>query len=102
MPGCFTVSLAVSLILRACLSSSSLHGHHADLFGSVTLALFATGGLSVFRCVLLVVSQLCGGIAAAALVAALTPFGGAESLKTTLGTGVNVPQGLFIEVSVGR
>lgn len=65
---------------------------------SVTLSLFAVGGLSLFRCGLLIVAQLLGGIAAAALVAALTPFGGAESLKTELGTGVNVTQGLFIEV----
>lgn len=84
----------------ACVSAPlmSLPDCAADPYASVTLALFATGGLSVFRCVLLIVSQLCGGIAAAALVAALTPFGGAESLKTTLGTGVNVTQGLFIEV----
>lgn len=42
-------------------------------------------------------SQILGGIAAAALVAGLTPFGGAELTATTLGTGVNIGQGLFIE-----
>ncbi|UZJ57584.1 hypothetical protein CBS101457_006904 [Exobasidium rhododendri] len=64
---------------------------------AITLALWLIGGLSAFRAVLLVVSQLLGGIAAAALVAALTPFGGAEMVETNLGTGVNVAQGLFIE-----
>ncbi|PWN86948.1 aquaporin-like protein [Acaromyces ingoldii] len=88
------VSFGLSLLVNAWVFYRVTGG----LFNpAVTLALFATGGLSVFRCVLLIVSQLCGGIAAAALVAALTPFGGAESLKTTLGTGVNVTQGLFIE-----
>lgn len=46
---------------------------------------------------LLVIAQILGGIAGAALVAALTPFGGASSVTTTLGTGVNIGQGLFIE-----
>jgi len=64
------------------------------------LALWLIGGLSAFRAALLVVSQLLGGIAAAGLVAALTPFGGAEMVTTTLGTNVNVAQGLFIEVGL--
>lgn len=64
---------------------------------AITLALWLIGGLSAFRAALLVVSQLLGGIAAAGLVAALTPFGGAESVETNLGTGVNIGQGLFIE-----
>ena len=69
---------------------------------AITLALWLIGGLGWFRACLLVVSQLLGGIAAAALVAALTPFGGAQLVETTLGPGVNVGQGLFIEVSVCR
>lgn len=64
---------------------------------AITLALYLIGGLKAFRAVLLLVSQLAGGIAGAALVAALTPFGGAESVTTTLGPGVNIGQGLFIE-----
>lgn len=42
-------------------------------------------------------AQLAGGIAGAGLVAALTPFGGADTVTTTLGPGVNIGQGLFIE-----
>lgn len=68
---------------------------------AVTLALYLTGGLTILRACLLCISQLLGGIAAAALVAALTPFGGASSVATTLGAGVNLAQGLFIEVSMG-
>lgn len=66
---------------------------------AITLALWLIGGVGWFRAILLVISQLAGGIAAAALVAALTPFGGSEMVETNLGTGVNVAQGLFIEVS---
>ncbi|CAO1632916.1 unnamed protein product [Jaminaea pallidilutea] len=64
---------------------------------AITLALFLIGGLSSFRAVLLCVAQILGGIAGAGLVAVLTPFGGASSVNTTLGTGVNIGQGLFIE-----
>ena len=74
-------------------SSTLTHSRSA-----ITLALWLIGGVSAFRAGLLVVSQLLGGIAAAGLIAALTPFGGAESVMTTLGEGVNVGQGLFIEV----
>lgn len=69
---------------------------------AITLALWLIGGLGWFRAILLVVAQLLGGIVAAALVAALTPFGGAQMVETTLGTGVNIGQGLFIEVSTQR
>lgn len=61
------------------------------------MALWLIGGLGALRAILLVVAQLAGGIAGAALVAALTPFGGAQSVTTTLGPGVNIGQGLFIE-----
>lgn len=64
---------------------------------AITLALYLIGGLGAFRAALLVVSQIAGGIAGAALVAALTPFGGASTVTTTLGTGVNIGQGVFIE-----
>jgi aquaporin related protein len=64
---------------------------------AITLALFLCGGLSVLRAVLLTISQILGGIAAAALLAALTPFEGAALVLTTLGKNTNVAQGLFIE-----
>ncbi|PWN22151.1 aquaporin-like protein, partial [Microstroma glucosiphilum] len=64
---------------------------------AITLALYLIGGLSWFRAGLLFISQILGGIAGAALVAALTPFGGVGTVTTTLSTGVNVAQGFFIE-----
>lgn len=67
---------------------------------AITFALWLIGGLTAFRASLLVFAQILGGIAASALIASLTPFGGIESLRNNLGTGVNVAQGLFIEVSV--
>lgn len=53
--------------------------------------------MSWFRAILLFVSQILGGIAGAALVAALTPFGGVDTVTTTLSAGVNTAQGFFIE-----
>lgn len=66
---------------------------------AITLALWLIGGVKAVRASLLILAQLLGGIAAAGLVAALTPNGGVASVETTLGPGVNVAQGLFIEVS---
>jgi hypothetical protein len=68
-----------------------------SLTSAITLALFLCGGLSWYRALLLAISQTLAGITAAALLAALTPFGGAQLVVTTLGKGVNVAQGLFIE-----
>jgi aquaporin related protein len=88
------VSFGISLLVTAWVFYRVTGG----LFNpAITLALWLIGGLSAFRACLLVVAQLLGGIAAAALVAALTPFGGAQMTETTLGNGVNVGQGLFIE-----
>lgn len=67
-------------------------------FSAVTLALALVGPLTPFRAVLLLVAQILGGIAAAALIAALTSFGGISTVETKLGVGVNIAQGLFIEV----
>jgi aquaporin related protein len=67
---------------------------------AITFALWLIGGLTAFRAVLLVTAQLLGGIAASALIAGLTPFGGIELLRNTLGNETTTAQGLFIEVSV--
>lgn len=63
---------------------------------AVTLALFLVGGLPAVRSILVVISQLVGGIAAAAVVSALFP--GELGVATTLGRGTSVVQGLFIEM----
>lgn len=64
---------------------------------AVTLALFLIGVVPALRALLLFFAQIAGGIAAAALIAALTPFGGSRQVATKLGTDVNFAQGVFIE-----
>ncbi|PWN39209.1 aquaporin-like protein [Ceraceosorus guamensis] len=62
---------------------------------AVTLALTLTGTLSAFRCAILTITQFVGGILAALLVTALVP--GPINSRTTLGSGVTVAQGFWIE-----
>ena len=66
------------------------------IYMQVTLALFLVGGLPFFRSVLVIISQLLGGIAAAAVVTSLFP--GPMVVETTLGNGTTPVQGLFIEM----
>lgn len=54
------------------------------------------GALPWFRGCLLFVSQLLGGMASAALVSCMFP--GELNVRTTLGGGTSVVQGLFIEM----
>ena len=54
------------------------------------------GGLPWSRAALLVVSQVLGGIAAAGIVSVLFP--GPLNVRTSLGGGTTVVQGLFIEM----
>ena len=54
------------------------------------------GSVSWRRGALVVVSQLCGAIAAAAVVSALLP--GALAVSTGLSTGTSIVRGLFIEM----
>ena len=54
------------------------------------------GAVPYIRGCLVVVSQLLGGIAAAAVVSGLTP--GPLNVRTSLGGGTSPVQGLFIEV----
>lgn len=55
-----------------------------------------TGAITYTRGVLVLISQLLGGIAAAAVVLALFP--GPLNVRTSLAGGTNVAQGLFIEM----
>jgi aquaporin related protein len=64
---------------------------------AITLALWLIGGLTLFRAILLVAAQILGGIAAAALVSGLTPYGGTEMLINMLSDDTSIVQGLFIE-----
>ena len=54
------------------------------------------GALPYIRGCLLIISQILGGIAAAAVVSALLP--GPLNVRTSLGGGTSVVQGLFIEM----
>ncbi|TCD65974.1 hypothetical protein EIP91_001966 [Steccherinum ochraceum] len=64
----------------------------------VSLALLLTGVIEPMRFVLFVIAELTGGIAAAALVLALTP--GPLQANTFLVHGINPAQGVFIEAFI--
>lgn len=96
---CISLSFGLALLVTAWV----FYRVTGALFNpAITFALWLIGGLTAFRAILLVVAQLLGGIAASALIASLTPFGGIESLRNNLGVGTNIPQGLFIEVSLNE
>ncbi|RDW58543.1 MIP aquaporin [Aspergillus mulundensis] len=62
---------------------------------AVTLALCLIGGIPAVRGLLLLIAQIGGGLAAAAIVSVLLP--GDLNVATRLGGGASVIQGLFIE-----
>jgi aquaporin related protein len=63
---------------------------------AVTFGMCLIGALPWLRGVLLFVTQILGGITAAALVSAMFP--GPLTVQTSLGGGTSVVQGLFIEM----
>lgn len=63
---------------------------------AVTLGMCLVGALPYFRGVLLCIAQVLGGITAAAICSALFP--GPLTVRTSLGGGTSVVQGLFIEM----
>jgi len=63
---------------------------------AVSLGMVLVGALTPLRGALLTVSQILGGITGAAIIQALTP--GTLNVRTTLGGGTSVVQGLFIEM----
>ncbi|KAE8231016.1 hypothetical protein CF326_g3974 [Tilletia indica] len=65
---------------------------------AITLALWLAGVLTSRRAIVLGVSQLLGGILAAALVLALLPSTNVSSVNTQLSAGVSIAQGFFIEM----
>jgi aquaporin rerated protein, other eukaryote len=62
----------------------------------ITLALCLVGAVGWVRGALVMVSQILGGMAAAAVVDALLP--GPLTVRTTLGGGTSIVRGLFIEM----
>ena len=63
---------------------------------AVTFGMCLVGALPYIRGMLLVVAQIVGSIAASGVVSALFP--GPMNVKTTLGAGTSIVQGLFIEM----
>ncbi|KAI1818142.1 aquaporin-like protein [Poronia punctata] len=63
---------------------------------AVSIALLAVGAISAVRCVVVIISQLLGGIAAAALVSGLQT--GELYVSTTLNNKTSITQGFFIEL----
>ncbi len=86
---CFGFSLAVNawVFFRI---SGGLFNH------AVTLGLCLVGAVPYIRGLLIFISQLLGGIAAAGIVAVLFP--GPLNVKTVLRPGASIAQGLFIEM----
>lgn len=62
----------------------------------MTLGLYLIGALTTIRAILCFVSQMLAGICAAAVVSAMFP--GDLNVSTTLGAGVSIAQGVFMEM----
>ncbi|KAL9937909.1 hypothetical protein V8E36_003454 [Tilletia maclaganii] len=65
---------------------------------AITLALWLAGVRTSVRAVVLAISQIIGGIIAAALVYALLPSQNVSSVNTQLSSGFGIAQGFFIEL----
>ncbi|KAI1481268.1 hypothetical protein K445DRAFT_332004 [Daldinia sp. EC12] len=63
---------------------------------AVTMGMMLVGAVDYIRGPLVIVGQIIGGIAAAAVISGLTP--GPLSVSTSLGGGTSVVQGLFMEM----
>ncbi|KAK8865956.1 hypothetical protein IAR55_001105 [Kwoniella newhampshirensis] len=63
---------------------------------AVSLGMVLVGALAPLRGALLTFSQILGGITGAAIIQAITP--GTLNVRTTLGGGTSIVQGLFIEM----
>ena len=77
-------------------SISADHEAHPLMVLSVTLGMCLIGAMSWFRGLLIVISQIAGAISSAGIVSVLFP--GPSVIRTTLGGGTKVVQGLFIEM----
>ncbi|CAL3968069.1 unnamed protein product [Diplocarpon coronariae] len=86
---CFGFSLAVNAWVFFRISGGLFNP-------AVTLGMCLIGALPYVRGVCLTVAQILGGITAAAIVSALLP--GELTVRTNLGGGTTVVQGLFIEM----
>ncbi|KAI0967944.1 aquaporin-like protein [Xylaria arbuscula] len=86
---CFGMSLAVNAWVFFRISGGLFNP-------AVTIGMMVVGAIPYVRGVLVILSQILGGIAASAVVLGILP--GDLKVATTLGGGASVVQGLFIEV----
>ncbi|KAI0022424.1 aquaporin-like protein [Xylariomycetidae sp. FL0641] len=86
---CFGMSLAVNAWVFFRISGGLFNP-------AVTIGMMIVGALPYLRGVLVIISQIGGGIAASAVVLAIQP--GPLKIATSLGGGTSVVQGLFIEM----
>ncbi|ETS76371.1 hypothetical protein PFICI_11758 [Pestalotiopsis fici W106-1] len=86
---CFGMSLAVNAWVFFRISGGLFNP-------AVTLGMMLVGGVTYVRGCLVMLSQILGGIAAAAVVLGLFP--GPLNVRTSLAGGTSVVQGLFIEM----
>ncbi|KAK5013367.1 Aquaporin-1 [Cryomyces antarcticus] len=86
---CFGFSLAVNAWVFFRISGGLFNP-------AVTLGMYLIGALPWARAFFLFVVQILGGVAAAALVSCMFP--GALNVRTELGGGTSIAQGLFIEM----
>lgn len=86
---CFGMSLAVNAWVFFRISGGLFNP-------AVTMGMMLVGAMGYIRGSMVIVSQIIGGIAAAAVVKGLTP--GPLSVSTSLSPGTTVVQGLFIEM----
>ncbi|KAI1427100.1 aquaporin [Xylaria sp. FL1777] len=86
---CFGMSLAVNAWVFFRISGGLFNP-------AVTIGMMVVGAVPYVRGVLVIVSQLAGGIAASAVLLGILP--GELKVSTTLGGGASVVQGLFIEI----
>ncbi|KIW67190.1 hypothetical protein PV04_06458 [Phialophora macrospora] len=86
---CFGFSLAVNAWVFFRISGGLFNP-------AVSLGMMVVGAVPYLRGCLIIFSQLLGGIAAAAVVSCLLP--GPLNVRTSLGGGTSVVQGLFIEM----
>lgn len=86
---CFGMSLAVNAWVFFRISGGLFNP-------AVTLGMMIIGAVDYIRGPMIIVSQILGGIAAAAVISALTP--GPLNVGTTLRDGTSVVRGLFLEM----
>ncbi|KAI4859527.1 aquaporin-like protein [Hypoxylon rubiginosum] len=86
---CFGMSLAVNAWVFFRISGGLFNP-------AVTLGMMIVGAVDYIRGPMIIVSQMLGGITAAAAISGLTP--GPLSVTTSLGGGTSVVRGIFIEM----